>query len=180
MALTTIFFLILSVVAIGTAIGTVASRHPVVSAMNLVLHFLMLAGLYLTLNAEFIAVLQILVYAGAIMVLVVFVILLLNLGKEDSLETGFTARKGVAMTFGAAFVIQILILFTSAGSFTHEITEKSVNVGQVKNLGYILFTKYLFPFEYIALLLLVAVVGALLLGKKKLFLERDLPEKSLK
>lgn len=180
MALTTIFFLILSIVAIGTAFGTVASKHPVVSAMNLVLHFVMLAGLYLTLNAQFIAVLQILVYAGAIMVLVVFVILLLNLGKEDELETKYSARKGVAMAFGAAFVFQILILFTGAGKFTHEITAESVNIGQVKSLGYKLFTEYLFPFEYIALLLLVAVVGALLLGKKKLFLERDLPEKSLK
>lgn len=180
MALTTIFFLILSIVAIGTAFGTVASKHPVVSAMNLVLHFMMLAGLYLTLNAQFIAVLQILVYAGAIMVLVVFVILLLNLGKEDDVETRFNARKGVAMTFGAAFVVQVLVLFTSAGSFTREITAESVNTGLVKNLGYKLFTEYLFPFEFIALLLLVAVVGAMVLGKKKLFLERDLPEKSLK
>lgn len=180
MALTTIFFLILSIVAIGTAFGTVASKHPVVSAMNLVLHFFMLAGLYLTLNAQFIAVLQILVYAGAIMVLVVFVILLLNLGKEDEVENSFTARKGVAMTFGAAFVVQTLILFTSAGTFTKEITANSVTTGYVKNLGFKLFTEYLFPFEYIALLLLVAVVGALLLGKKKLFLERETPQKSLK
>lgn len=180
MTMATVFFLILSIVAIGTAFGTVASKHPVVSAMNLVLHFFMLAGLYLTLNAQFIAVLQILVYAGAIMVLVVFVILLLNLGKEDDVERGFTARKGVAMTFGAAFVVQTLILFTSAGKFTHEITANSVTTGYVKNLGYILFTEYLFPFEYIALLLLVAVVGALLLGKKKLFLERETLQKSLK
>lgn len=180
MAMTTIFFLILSIIAIGTAFGTVASKHPVVSAMNLVLHFFMLAGLYLTLNAQFIAVLQILVYAGAIMVLVVFVILLLNLGKEDQVESKFSARKGVAISFGAAFVIQTLILFTSAGKFTHEITANSVTTGYVKNLGFKLFTEYLFPFEYIALLLLVAVVGALLLGKKKLFLERETPQKSLK
>lgn len=180
MALTTILFLILSIVAIGTAFGTVMAKHPVVSAMNLVLHFFMLAGLYLTLNAQFIAVLQILVYAGAIMVLVVFVILLLNLGKEDQLEEKFSARKGVAMTFGAAFIIQTLILFTSAGKFTHEITANSVTTGYVKNLGYKLFTEYLFPFEFIALLLLVAIVGALLLGKKKLFLEREISQKSLK
>ena len=87
MTLATILFLILSIIAIATAFGTVAAKHPVVSAMNLVLHFMMLAGLYLTLNAQFIAILQILVYAGAIMVLVVFVILLLNLGKEDEAET---------------------------------------------------------------------------------------------
>lgn len=180
MTLATILFLILSLIAIATAFGTVASKHPVVSAMNLVLHFLMLAGLYLTLNAQFIAILQILVYAGAIMVLVVFVILLLNLGKEDEAESKFTARKGVAMTFGAAFVMQTLILFTSAGEFTSEITAESVTTGYVKNLGYKLFTEYLFPFEYIALLLLVAVMGALLLGKKKIFLERDITQKSLK
>ena len=180
MEMTTIFFLILSIVAIGTAFGTVAAKHPVVSAMNLVLHFFMLAGIYLTLNAQFIAILQILVYAGAIMVLVVFVILLLNLGKEDEVEESFTARKGVAMTFGAAFVVQTLILFTSAGTFTSEMTSKAVETGYVKNLGYKLFTEYLFPFEYIALLLLVAVVGALLLGKKKLFLERETTTKSLK
>lgn len=180
MTLATIFFLILGILAIATAIGTVMSKHAVVSAMNLVLHFFMLAGIYLTLNAQFMAVLQILVYAGAIMVLVVFVILLLNLGKEEQIKETFTARKGVALAFGTAFIIQVLILFGGSGTFKHEITAQSVTVGYVKTLGYKLFTEYLFPFEFIALLLLVAVVGALLLGKKKLFLERETSQKSLK
>lgn len=172
MDLSLILFLIFSIIAIATAFGTVASKHPVVAAMNLVLHFLMLAGLYLTLNAQFIAVLQILVYGGAIMVLVIFVIMLLNLGKEENFSEGFSARKGVGMAFGAAFVFQTLVLFFGQ-DFTTEIPKSSVEVGYVKNLGQVLFNDYAFPFELIALLLLVAVIGALLLGKKKVFLERN-------
>ena len=80
----------------------------------------------------------------------------------------------------SVILLSLIALFTSAGEFTKEITNESVTTGYVKNLGYKLFTEYLFPFEYIALLLLVAVMGALLLGKKKAFLERDITQKSLK
>lgn len=173
MDLTHILFIILSIVAIASAIVMISARHPVVSAVSLVVHFLMLSGLYLTLNAQFIAVLQILVYAGAIMVLVIFVIMLLNLSDEVKMKEGFDLRKGVALSLGAAFIVQMFIFIGTGRELTNQMPDVSVENGTVEALGMDLFTNYIFHFEYIALVLLVAVVGAILLGKKKVFLERD-------
>lgn len=172
MELNYFFFSFFAIIALVTAIVTVSSKHPVVSAMSLVGHFMMLAGLYLTLNAQFLAIMQVLVYTGAIMVLVVFVIMLLNLGNEETIKKidslKVDMRKTVAYLLGFAFVTQIAVfILTRSGELTTELSEKSIESGTVQGVGKVLFTEYLYPFEMISLLLIVAVIGALILGKKR-------------
>lgn len=168
MDLVLIFFSLFSVLAVASALSTVISKNPVVSAMSLVLHFFTLAALYLTLNAQFVAVMQVLVYAGAIMVLVIFVIMLLNLGKEKSFVENFTMRRGIAYALAGVFSLQFLAMYFSNAKLNNTISNSSITNGEVGKIGMELFTHYLFPFEAITLLLLVAVVGALILAKKRL------------
>lgn len=167
MDLSLIFFIILGVIAIIGAIGTIASKNPVTSAMSLVLHFFMLAGIYLTLQAQFIAVLQILVYAGAIMVLVMFVIMLLNLGKENQLQEGTNIRKYAGLAFGAVLGTQVVLLLVLSHSKFEALQSTAAEISTVEALGKVLFNDYLFQFEAITLLLLVAVMGALILARRR-------------
>jgi NADH-quinone oxidoreductase subunit J len=171
--LQTLFFFILGTIALITAIGTVSSRNPVTAAVNLVAHFVMLAGLYLTLQAQFLAVLQVLVYAGAIMVLVIFVIMLLNLGREEQISERFSVRKGVAFIVGGALILQFVILWIGQAGIEFEASENAHAVGEVENLGQVLFTEFLFQFEAITLVLLVAVMGALVLARRKTAAEKQ-------
>ncbi|GAB5466061.1 MAG: NADH-quinone oxidoreductase subunit J [Candidatus Kapaibacteriales bacterium] len=167
MELQTLFFFVLGILAIATAIGTVASKNPVVSAVTLVGHFVMLAGLYLTLQAQFMSVLQVLVYAGAIMVLVIFVIMLLNLGREETLTEKFDVRRVVAIMIGGTLLLQFAIIYLGKAGIEYEASADAYRVGEVENLGKVLFTDYLFQFEAITLVLLVAVMGALILARRK-------------
>ncbi len=167
MSLTLLFFLILGVLSIASAIVTISSRNPVVSAMALVLHFFMLSGLYLTLQAQFVAVMQILVYAGAIMVLVVFVIMLLNLGDEAKLSEKWNLRKIIAILFAFVLAIQFLSIYVTNLPDAAAIPESAALNGTVQSIGTDLFTNYLVQFEAIAVLLLAAIVGAMLLAKRK-------------
>lgn len=169
MELNYLFFSFFAVLAIVTAIITVSTKNPVVSAMSLVGHFLMLSGLYLTLQAQFLAIMQVLVYAGAIMVLVVFVIMLLNLGKEEDFEntSKFNYRKMSSYILGLAFIFQIIVLLLANTKLTTEMSPLAKDNGTVGEIGLKLFSDYLYPFEMISLLLIVAVIGALILGKKR-------------
>lgn len=173
MSLELVFFLILGVMALASGIGVVTRRNPIAAGMLLIVHFIALSGLYLSLNAQFIAVIQMLVYAGAIMVLVVFVIMLLNLGADDPDSSRFTSRPalGVAlsMMLGGALIF-ILARNLRPGSPTAQVTDQlaRVNNGSIDALGKSLFTTYVFPFEMIALVLLAAVVGAVVLTKRHL------------
>ena len=163
-----LFFTVLSVLAIGSGIVTITNRNPVVSAMSLIFHFFMLAGLYLTLNAQFIAVIQILVYAGAIMVLVVFVIMLLNLGDEESLKDRFNLKKFIAVMFGIAFILQLLSIYFVNPFSNETLSANSKEIGTAHYIGEALFTNYLYPFEAIGILLLAAIVGAMIMAKRKI------------
>lgn len=163
-----ILFFIFGALAIATAIGTVLSKNPVVSAMALVLHFITLACVYFTLNAQFVGALQVLVYAGAIMILVIFVIMLLNLGNEKAFSEKFNYRKGIAILLGATMVIMLSSAFLSKNYVSNKMPISSLKNGTVEQIGKDLFTGYIYPFEAIALLLCVAVVGAIILAKKKI------------
>jgi NADH-quinone oxidoreductase subunit J len=146
----------------------VTRRNAVVSALYLVLNFLCLAGLYLTLNAQFIAVIQIIVYAGAIMVLFLFVIMLLNLGDERKLKDGITARKLIGVGMVSALLMEIIYVILSAGpGFPAKDVDKAIATGTIESIGAQLFTTFLFPFEVTSLLLTAAIVGAVVLAKKK-------------
>lgn len=167
MSINFIFFAVLSALAIASAIAVIGSRNPVASAMALVFHFFMLAGLYLTLHAQFIAVIQILVYAGAIMVLVVFVIMLLNLRNEEDLKEKLNFRKWVGLALSGAFAVQLAAALLVNYTGREILPASSFNNGTAQAIGKELFTNYLFPFEAISLLLLAAIVGSVVLAKRK-------------
>ncbi len=161
-----LLFMLLGIGAIATAIGTITRRNPVSAAMNLVAHFFMLSGLYLTLQAQFVAIVQILVYAGAIMVLVVFVIMLLNVGKEERAHEKFSLTKALGVTFSAAFVLTLATVFMSRPTNYPALSPQALTLGTTENIGTVLFGQYLFPFEIISLLLLTALIGAVILAKR--------------
>jgi NADH-quinone oxidoreductase subunit J len=162
-----IFFAVFAIGAIATAIMTVTQRNPVKSAMSLVGHFFMLAGLYLTLQAQFVAVMQIVVYAGAIMVLVVFVIMLLNLGKEQMAES-VSIRAVTGGLLAAIFVTTITVALMGHPTGKNALPVEASAIGTTEAIGNSLFTQYLFPFEAVSLLLLAALIGAIVLAKRHL------------
>ncbi len=168
MSLTFIFFTVLAVLSVASAVVTISARSPVVSAISLIFHFFILAGLYLTLNAQFVAVIQILIYAGAIMVLVIFVIMLLNLGNEEKLKEKFNIRKGIAIVLGCVMIIQFLMIYLLHSNGGLELTANSADLSTAQSIGKTLFTDYLLPFEAISILLIAAIIGAVVLAKRKL------------
>ncbi len=167
--LESVLFYVLGILSIGSAISVVTRRNPVVAALFLILNFFALSGLYLTLNAQFIAFIQVLVYAGAIMVLFLFVILLLNLGDEQRLSEKISYQKIAAAGLSLGLLAELVYIF---GTFEARIPAsgraKAVEIGTAENIGRELFTTYLFPFEVTSILLLAAIVGAVVLAKKKL------------
>jgi NADH-quinone oxidoreductase subunit J len=163
-----ILFYFFAAGGIVSALLVVTRRNPIISAICLIVNFFCLAGMYLTLHAQFIAVIQILVYAGAIMVLFVFVIMLLNLGNERSLRDGFTWKKVVAGGFGFGVLMELIYIFMIQTGTPSIDMERATNIGTVEAVGRMLFTRFLFPFEVTSLLLTAAIVGAIVLAKKKL------------
>jgi NADH-quinone oxidoreductase subunit J len=162
------FFFFLAGVALVSALLMITRKSPVISAIFLVLNFLALAGLYLTLQAQFLAIIQVLVYAGAIMVLFVFVIMLLNLSDEQGLTEGFSFKKvvGAILAFTMFFEIMYIVGLNSGGSLALQSPE-ATRLGTVEHVGTQLFTKFLLPFEITSILLLAAMIGALVLAKKR-------------
>ncbi len=145
----------------------VIQRNPVMSAIYLIGNFFCLAALYLLLQAQLLAVLQVVVYTGAIMVLVVFVIMLLNLGDEERLteRVNFRMLIGVALVFG--LLLELLFLFVgSSGAALPGIGYAVTGLGTVESMGSALFGQFVLPFEITSFLLLASVVGAVVLAKK--------------
>ena len=161
------FYFFGALVLVGT-IGTVASKNPISSALFLVLNFFSLAGLYLALEAQFIAVIQVIVYAGAIMVLFLFTIMLLNLDNEELFYIKFDLKKGFATLFGGVFLIEILYIIGLKFEFVtdRQSQNSSLDLGTAESIGKSLLTEFLFPFEIVSLLLLLAIIGAILLAKR--------------
>ncbi len=166
-----VFFLILAFIAVSSGILMITRVNPVNSALFLILNFLALAGMYLTLHAQFVAVIQILVYAGAIMVLVLFVIMLLNLQDNAPLREHIRAPQ--LLSIGAAAVVLAIllqVLLWNSGSTLDALRAQSpqaANLGTVESIGMVLFTEYALPVELTAMLLLVAMIGAVVLAKKR-------------
>lgn len=162
-----IFFYIFAALTLLFGLMVVAnpfSRNPVTSAMFLVLTMGALAGLFVTLHAFFIAAVQILVYAGAVMVLFLFVIMLLDIKEEERRRfNAFGIGAGLVAVGAIAGILIKTIWFSGIGTGKTPTLE-----GATKNLGTELFTNYLLPFEIVSVLLLVAMVGVILLSKKEL------------
>ena len=164
-----VVFFSLAALAAVSAVLMLLQRSPVNSALFLILNFFSLGGLYLTLDAQFIAFVHILVYAGAIMVLFLFVIMLLSLGDERRLaeHLGWKAYVAIGFSIGLLFEILSIIIVHSPGMLSAK-SPNSMEMGTVEYIGKVLFTKFLFPFEATSLLLLAAIVGAVILAKKKI------------
>lgn len=163
-----ILFLILAIGSITTALLMITRRNPVMSVISLIANFFFLSVIYLTLSAQFIAIIQILVYAGAIMVLFLFVIMLLNLGSERQLADGFDRKTFMTVGVCVAMLVQLILPLYLQG--TQGIGNQSVQaaeLGTVESMGKALFTDFVFPFEVVSVLLLAAIVGAIVLAKKK-------------
>ena len=168
-----ILFYLFAVLVVASAVAVVLLRNPVHSAISLIFSFFVMAGIFLLLNAQLMAVIQILVYAGAIMVLFLFVILLLNLQDEelgDRRITFFKVLGLAAVTAAAALLIKLLL---GAGKVpVAEVTSFSADdlakLGTIKNVASSLYSEYLLPFEVCSVLLLTAMVGAVVLAKRKL------------
>ena len=162
-----IFFYGLSVLAIASGIGMLLNRNPVYSLLMLVVNFFCIGGLFLILRAEFLAAIQIIVYAGAIMVLFLFVIMLLNLDVEAKEEHHWDLRRISGFFLGFIFLIELLYSFSDLRQFSPEITRaQAFEYGKVESIGRSLMTSYLFPFEMISVVLLAALIGAIVIAKK--------------
>ena len=164
-----IVFFLFAFIAVLAAMGMLLLRNPVHSALSLAVVFISLAAMYVLLSAPFIAVAQVMIYAGAILILFVFVIMLLSPGIDQG-GGALKRQRGLAMLFGAALVIELIVVLAAAvlpsarGDFT---PERIAQIGNVQAVGAALFTDYLLPFEITSLLLLVAIVGVIVLAKKK-------------
>ncbi|MCL2039143.1 MAG: NADH-quinone oxidoreductase subunit J [Bacteroidetes bacterium] len=169
MILESIVLIVLSILAIGSAVITVANKNPIKSALALVFHFFMLAGIYITLSAQFLAVMQVIVYAGAIMVLVLFVIMLLSTNEVDeSKKIKNKIKQSFAIVISIAMLIVILIAILFANNEIQNNTIIANSIGSVEAIGEELYSKFLFPLEIVGILLLSAIIGAVMLAKKKL------------
>ena len=160
-----VIFLLLAVGVVAMAIFCMTRKNPVTAVMSLVGTFFGLAGLYATLSAHFLAVLQVLVYAGAIMVLFIFVVMILN--REES--TLVSLRGLPTRVLGVVAAAYLMSVFTRVVVPAHPVTPASVpgSYGTVAAIGDVLFRQFLFPFEAISLLLLVAIVGGVVVSRSE-------------
>ncbi len=163
----TILFLIFALIAVAGAINVVVQSHPISSAISLVGVMGSLAVLYLLLGAEFVAAAQVIVYAGAVMVLFIFVIMLLNAGAEVK-----RGRSFMAQLLGVPMLMGLLLLL---GFFVQRVHTPDVPVqfggftgGTAKDVGRALFTTYMLPFEVTSVLILIAIIGAIVLARKEM------------
>ena len=163
-----IIFIVFGAMAVAAGIGVIAIRNPVHSALLLVVNFFCLAVLFLTLSAEFVAVLQVLVYAGAIMALFLFVIMLLNVaGIFETFADPLRSQRWLAITLGLGLLAEVTAIAAlgvvklppSPGPLPHEF-------GSPASVGLTLYSAYAFPFEAISVLLLTAMVGVVVLTKR--------------
>lgn len=166
MGVTQILFWFLSVVAIFSALMVVTAKNPVYSVLWLIATFFAISGHYILLNAQFLAIVNIIVYAGAIMVLFLFVIMLLNLNKETEPQKNRWLKMAGAVAGGCLLLVLVAAL-KDADIKTQKTLVYSGNIGLIKNLGKELFTTYVVPFEISSVLFLSAMVGAVVIGKKE-------------
>lgn len=159
-----VLFIALSISAILCALGVVVSRNPIHSVLFLILTFFCISGHYILMNAQFLALVNIIVYTGAIMVLFLFVVMLLNLNKETEPHKSDITKIIAAITAGLLLMVMLgVIKQVALPSFDGMMDNEN---GFVKNLGKVLFQDFLLPFELSSILFLAAMVGAVLLGKK--------------
>jgi NADH-quinone oxidoreductase subunit J len=163
--MTPLLFFYFAGVIVVTSFLVIGLKNPIYSAISLLVMFFHVAGLYVLLNAEFIAVIQIIVYAGAILVLYLFVVMLLNVKREERYQHQFL----LGLFVGLLILTEVLLILmrstfsTERGDYT---VDKINALGSTQAVGRVLYTTYLFPFEVASFILLVAMIGAIVLAKK--------------
>ena len=165
-----IIFYILSAITLSTAFLTIYSKNPIHSAIYLVICFFTIAGHYLLFNAQFLAVVHVIVYAGAIMVLFLFTIMLMNLNKEDEVHKPRITRLG-AITVFVLLSSALVLIFMYSKPFVGEYPTTGEDFQSIKKLGTVLLDDkegFMVPFEFASVLLLTAMIGAVLLSKKEI------------
>jgi NADH-quinone oxidoreductase subunit J len=163
---TTLLFIIFAGMAIGCAIAMVSQTNPLYSAISLIGVFISLASLYVTLAAPFIAAVQVIVYAGAIMVLVIFVIMLLNVEHSEPRRKRLKFLLPMAVGMAAILLAETAFILYSVQTTETRFSGNISNVGLTHSIGEGLFTRYLLPFEVTSVLLLMAIVGAMSLARR--------------
>ena len=164
--ITQYIFYLLSAVAIAGALLVVFNRNPVYNVLALIMTFFAIAGHYFLLNSQFLAAVHIIVYAGAIMVLFLYVIMMLNLNVDDEPHKTTTARVGAVIAGGSMMLILVVALKSAEQMLIPG--DPAPYLGLISHLGNVLYTQYLLPFEVSAVLFLVGMVGAVMLGKKEI------------
>lgn len=166
MNITEILFWFLSVVALFSALMVITSKNPVYSVLWLIVTFFSISGHYILLNAQFLAIVNVIVYAGAIMVLFLFVIMLMNLNKESEPQKNRWLKMAGAVAGGCLLLVLVAAL-KDVDMKDKQALVNAGNIGLIKNLGKELFTTYVVPFEISSVLFLSAMVGAVVIGKKE-------------
>jgi NADH-quinone oxidoreductase subunit J len=167
---TAFLFYVFSILAVAGAVVLVLHRNPVYSALSLIVTMFSLAALFAMQNAQFLAVLQVLLYAGAIMVLFLFVVMLINIRTETRSLRRFTGQTGVALALASLFLVEVIQLGLTAPRFlAGPVTGLGpAELGRAQTLASALFTKYLLPFELASILLFVAIIGGVYFAKRRL------------
>jgi len=166
MGITPILFWILSVLAVFSALMVITSKNPVFSVIWLILVFFSISGHYLLFNAQFLAIVNIIVYAGAIMVLFLYVLMLLDLKKETEPQKNHWIKIAGAVAGGCLLLVLVAAL-KKADNINNIAATREGDIGLIENLGKLLFNEYVVPFEISSILFLSAMVGAMVIGKKE-------------
>lgn len=160
-----LIFIVLSAISLATAFLTVFTKNPIHSAIYLVLCFFSIAGHYLLFNAQFLAVVHIIVYSGAIMILMLFTIMLMNLNKEDEVHKPRTTRLAAGIIFLITGLV-LMAIFVQTKPIVGPYDTTGEDYQSIKVLGDVLLNDYMVPFELASVLLLVGMIGAVLLSKR--------------
>ena len=166
MAITHIIFWFLTALALVSALMVLLSKNPVYSVLWLIAVFFAISGHYILLNAQFLAIVNMIVYAGAIMVLFLFVIMLMNLDKETEPQKDIWMKIAGAVSGGCLLMVFVSLVKQATEMTNKEALLKTGTIGLIENLGKALFSDYVVPFEISSVLFLSAMVGAVVIGKK--------------
>ncbi|MBV9963681.1 MAG: NADH-quinone oxidoreductase subunit J [Parafilimonas sp.] len=167
MTATEILFWVLSVLALFSALMMLVSKNPVHSVLWLIVVFFSISGHYILLNAQFLAIVNLIVYAGAIMVLFLFVIMLMNLNSNTEPQRNTLVKFAGVIAGGLLLFVMIEAVINANEISSRQATMNEGDIGLIQNLGKILFTQYVVPFEISSVLFLSAMVGAVVIGKKE-------------
>ena len=166
MGLTQILFWFLSALAIGSALMVITRKNPVHSVLYLIVTFFAISGHYILLNAQFLAIVNIIVYAGAIMVLFLFVVMLMNLNIAIEPQKNKLIQFAGVLSGGSLFLV-LMAAVTKTKAVSAAVEMQTGDYGLIKNLGQILFKDYVLPFEISSVLFLSAMIGAVVISKRE-------------